>query len=506
MKNYIILIICLWVGVSTLDAQRIVFFVHGFGANNSAWTPAERALNQGTTSFPARFVETKLQSYTDVGGIAINTLNDAGFALKTGFRDFYAARGGMNGARAQNAIAIAHSQGGLVTRWATDISRISNIAPANAVCYGGLVTFGTSHGGAQISQSRNDGTLDVFLNAGCNDLGGGVIDEAVARLPYNSFLHLFGIQPTNIASTIKNTICNTLFSKDFVGTPRTQEFLSQKLLGTLLSQGSQRSVIDDPLLNEYRPTAPALAQLNTTPLVPNIKRIAFFGAEINEHSFLRTIHYMIKPSQTLPVFTATDEEEEKTVTKFNNMHTELENAAVTFDNTAFLVECNLGDYLFYSLLTPIYTAFVCSSKASRSRELRSAATACRKATAWMDNSNDQWLSLIGAKVPRVLQTTQCMCDIGVSSYNVERPCTAREIRRGCEQETKITLLPGVIEDNDGIVIRSSALAMPGKINIDDDIDAKMPGSQHMQMRNDPNTRDKLNNLFYGRYDSFFITQ
>jgi len=46
--------------------------------------------------------------------------------------------------------------------------------------------------------------------------------------------------------------------------------------------------------------------------------------------------------------------------------------------------------------------------------------------------------------------------------------------------------------------------MPGAITLSPE-QMEMAGSQHMQMRNDPNTRDKLNALFGGGIHFFFIT-
>jgi len=46
--------------------------------------------------------------------------------------------------------------------------------------------------------------------------------------------------------------------------------------------------------------------------------------------------------------------------------------------------------------------------------------------------------------------------------------------------------------------------MPGAITLSPE-QMEMAGSQHMQMRNDPNTKIKLNALFDGGIHSFFFT-
>lgn len=506
MKNILLLFFGLWVSVTTLTAQdRVVFFVHGFSANNSAWIPVTRAMNNGAPNFPARPALTIPESYTEGVGQAVNTLQAAGDVLKLNFQRDLLPLGGVNGIRAQNAIAIAHSQGGLVARWATEISSLGGQNRENALCFGGLVTFGTPHAGAKIAESRANGNLDVFLNSGCNDFGGGIIATEIEQIkvPFQNILSLFGFNALNTVEDLKSALCNTFFSKEPTGTPNSTSFVSQRILGPMLSQGGTKSIIEDKILNDYQPNAQPLLQLNaTTPIT--IKRLAFYGDEVKEQAFLRTMHYIQNPSQGKEPFEALDNDEEAIITTFNNSKTDLNNSVLAFENGAFLVECNLGDYLLYGLFNPIFAYGNCRGAANRASELRDAARVCRKATAWMDNSNTQWLGVIGASNPTITTMETCMCDNGAGAYSIDRRCTRREVTQGCQSETTIVVNPGIIEDNDGVALKASALAMPDKIDIGDQ--ARMPGSQHMQMRNDPNTRDKLKALFNGDYHPYFETR
>lgn len=494
-KNILSIFAFLLFSLSPLLGQRVMFFVHGFGANNSAWLPVTRAINNGRTGFIVRPAITIPESYTEGVGVAVNTLDAAGDNLKLNFQRDLAPYGGINSARAQDAILIAHSQGGLVSRWATDISALGGLSKENAICSGGLVTFGTPNGGAKLAESRANGVLDAFLNSGCNDFGGGLIAEAwpSINIPYQGLLSVFGVSVINTLESTKSALCNTLFSQEPSNQPRTTEFLSQKLLGSILNSDGTKSIIEDKILNDYQPNAPKLAQLVGTSPTTTVKRLAFYGDEIKSEAFIRTMRYIITPSQASDPFEATDDKEDALVTSFNNMRVDLKNSAQNFDLFAVLTGC-MG-------FTSDWTCWVFHPE----RKYLTARDACNKAVLWMDNSNASWLNLMGAAQSTTIQSTQCMCDVGGSGYVVQRACTRREVTRGCEEEIVTRVILGATEDNDGVVTKSSALALPGKIQISES-DARMPGSQHMQMRNDPNTKDKLNNLFNGNYDPFFRTQ
>ncbi|MEY4936740.1 MAG: PGAP1-like protein, partial [Bacteroidota bacterium] len=98
---------------------------------------------------------------------------------------------------------IAHSQGGLVTRWAVDqtIPNTTSNMP-NARQFGGIVTFGSPHLGARISNAVsglgiNFPEMDIFLNGACKKLGGAMLDGFVQ----NSFGWMAdGLGITGIAS------------------------------------------------------------------------------------------------------------------------------------------------------------------------------------------------------------------------------------------------------------------------------------------------------------------
>jgi hypothetical protein len=508
MKKVYCLYIVIFFFLPFANSQsRIVHWVHGFGANTSAWFPVVVASEQGSgATFPARNIASNNVTYTGPN-IAVNTLSDAGAELRMRMRDFltnYA--GGIGTPRAENSFVISHSQGGLVSRWTTDISIPTSGISNNLKHYGGLVTFGTPHAGAKIATSRYNGDLDVFLNQGCNDLGGAIIADATSNLSFGDFGDFLNapLKVSRVADNLKSSICNSFFSKEVNGSPRTLEFLSQRILGPILSSGGTRSIINDSLLNDYQIGAPAITQLNNTPLQPNIVRVAFYGAEVNSQSFLRTLQYMAKPSQTLPAFTATnDKEESETIALATSLRNDLENTAIAKENEANntnLIDCwylVLRPLLFYPCLA---TRLL---QSERINGLRGDAAKLRKGYQWLDNSNAQWLGIIGGSTQTTTTTGRCYCSFNSTPISAPTEAICLNIG-GCYRWEPIITTTITNEDNDGVVTRSSALAMPGAISLTD-ADARMEGSQHMQMRNDPNTRAKLLLLYTGQIHPFFTT-
>ena len=513
-KLYCIYITMLYFTSLVNAQQRIIHWVHGFGANTSAWFPVVVASEQGSGSdFPIRNIISNNVTYTGPN-IAVNTLSDAGAELRMRIRDFLTTyTGGIGNARASNSYIIAHSQGGLVSRWAADISIPTSGVSNNLKHFGGLVTFGTPHAGAKIATSRFNGNLDIFLNQGCQDLGGAIIENGISNNKYYQVLnYLWYPNPISSAvQSLKSGLCNSFFSKEITDQPRSNEFLSQRILGTLLSSGGTRSVVNDPLLYDYQQNGvidpnnpnrgePKLTQLTNTPLQPDIVRVAFYGKEINSQSFVRTLQYMSKPSQALPAFTATDNNEETgAIALLTELRNNLENAAITKDNEANGV--SLSSCLWF---LPIgWTAVCLSIKQKQINNLREEAAKYRKGYQWLDNSNAQWLGIIGARTQTVSTSGKCYCTFSQTPISVSNQADCLRIG-SCYRWEEITTTTIIDEDNDGVVTKSSALAMPGAIPISD-ADAKMEGSQHMQMRNDPNTKAKLYKLYEGGIHTFFRT-
>ena len=71
----------------------------------------------------------------------------------------------------------------------------------------------------------------------------------------------------------------------------------------------------------------------------------------------------------------------------------------------------------------------------------------------------------------------------------------------CTASTEIEYVVETLSlPSDGVVLAESAMDYPGAGHVD-----VMPKSNHMQMRNDSNTKAKLLKLFTSGYDDYFFT-
>ncbi len=177
MKKNVAFLFFVHFSLSTIYGQveRLVYFVHGLGGTAKAWSPVTTASESGVPGFPARKLKAINSEYT----IFNNSVDNAARALQT---NYLGANGDDQMAflgiapteanRAKNFI-IAHSQGGIVSR------QLDRLYTTDALQYprafGGLVTFGTPHGGAQIVNNRD--AIVAELNLGCGVIGSAELAE-----------------------------------------------------------------------------------------------------------------------------------------------------------------------------------------------------------------------------------------------------------------------------------------------------------------------------------------
>ncbi len=236
----------------TLD--RIVYWVHGLGGGPSAWAkPADVTAAGGTVGYPARKVRSFRPSYSE------------GSTVAAGGATLLMAIGGINGPlqesetvqAASQSFIIAHSQGGLVSRSAGDLNL------GNPTLFGGIVTFGTPHAGALIS--NNLAAATTYFNGFCLDILAG---------PTGGFL-----LPTNDLGATADFICN-LVSGTFMGS------------------------FGMPILMDYPVGGAGVTGLGEG----NVEHKVVFAGVENEEVVWRELWHIINKSADYPVFEATDQQ------------------------------------------------------------------------------------------------------------------------------------------------------------------------------------------------------
>jgi hypothetical protein len=477
MKN--IFVFTLLFSVLTMTAQttdRVVFWLHGLGGNDAAFTKVADATSlTGAPGYPKRraaSVQLGYENHTfslgEAGGFVEGQIR-----LNDGISSSYGL--GFN-----NNFIIAHSQGGLVARV---VDKLYSDAPWLGRRINGLVTFGTPHQGARIL--NNIGDFNGFISSGCNDLLAGEVEESV---PNGLLIDL--IIPNNIVSTVIQPICA----------------LAGEAAPLAFSDFTQ------PITEDYKinPMTPILSQLNN--FQSNIPKVAFYGVE-DQSNLLWKILFNVKDRlpNSFPAFGADDDNK---LVNAKNANLSKYQTKVTFwqNQWSSLASnyCNGWEWFF----APVYCVFNDASVNSDRNKAIKNRDAWQKGATWWASANDKFATTIGALDFQEVQTTgyECNCEsvdyYGNTVYQwtelSDSPnCPNYGAWSGCSftgnTDVQTTFIP-ITKESDGIVLRESAENFPGAASV-----GRMEGSNHQQMRNDTNTRDRLNELWDGQRGSFFYT-
>jgi hypothetical protein len=470
--------------------ERLVFWVHGLGGTQLSWSRAAAASESGVpgTNFGARrlkSINTDYSVFNNAIDIAARQLHN-NFLLPIG-NQFMAENGLTN---RNNNFIIAHSQGGIVSR---QLDKLGVQEPWNFNrMFGGIVTFGTPHLGAQILNNKQK--LIDELNLGC-DAFGGVLAQEIGN---NTLTSLGGFQ-RSINQFVDGT-CG---------------FLTNNIVPIALG-----SSINAPIGDDYKVGASVLNDLNnfhSSNFAMN-NRVAFFGVEEKENLLWRQMtSFIVRNPEQQPAFQANIDDDLITLknqfkstltTKLNET-----NGAINF-YTIMGMPCGFWGWTFNTSNCVRYDAAYWRAINRRN--------AYQTAINWLDNINGKYKRLIGAfssPTPVEVLQYECQCDVYdsdlqnvVSTYtgytDVQGDCSVAaggSIYNSCfatNADPIVTYLSGgpeEEEDSDGVVIAESAKGFPGAQT------AIMNGSNHQQMRNDSNTKDRLIELYNGQYGSYFFT-
>lgn len=231
----------------------MVIWVHGLGGGPGAWEkPADKTEAGGATNYPARKVRSNRPTYSEG-----STLVAAGNGLNSAISDFALVQNALgNVLPSDQTFIIAHSQGGLVSRAAGSIG-------TGGTLFDGIVTFGSPHGGALIS--NNLLAAGAFANQFCFDVLAG---------PNNSGILL----PLTVFGSTVGEICGQI---------------PAKLAGTF----------GKPILADYAVGAPGVTGLGGG----NVNhKIVFAGVE-TEEVLWRELFHIVQPAADKPIFGANDQ-------------------------------------------------------------------------------------------------------------------------------------------------------------------------------------------------------
>lgn len=482
---------------SVFEGDKIVFWVHGLGGDEYSWDVA--AAPTADT-----YKITSLQNGIDYSSYS---LSNAGQVLQTVIDQQAEVQGEINGIEDPTInFLIAHSQGGLVSRAA--FKRYVDLDVFDERSFGGIVTFGTPHQGAQIINNIED--VIAYSNSGCNALGAGPATEA-----WNASWFL-GFISTDVLGDAINSVCNTL---------------SNQVLPIVMQDYLQ------PITEDYQVGAEYLNTLNefdenmvNDPDV-SVQKVAFYGVE-EAPIVWRTVYSLMNDVNAEGAFAAgydaglidiANSNQNSYYLKYMAYHTlhDLMTAncidivgASALLNPFQCLPVNLSDnYNEYGNVINsdinwwTFNVGVCGENRD----------AYYLGWRWWAEAEETYLSLIGA-VEYVVSSCHCDCLEKYGSdptpYEVihQIDCEVTDCSEFENNEDPNVNVNGCdyaivydkyIKPNDGVVLQESAQNYPNGGNGSANA---LAGSNHIQMRNDLNTFIAISLLMDGSNGLYFTTE
>lgn len=507
--------------------DRIVFWIHGLDGNISSWEKVAAATQDFVDLpdgiyYPPREILSKALELENFE----NALESTASQAKTELTITTAAFDQDAEAR-ENNIIIAHSQGGLVSRFIDKLEHLDGYRN-----FGGLVTFGTAHRGAQII--NNVDILQGFLSESCEELGLPLVtEEAIA---------------------VGNTVADFINSKPILDFFINEGDIQDKILEvSQVSVGAFCNVIDDiaaltvlagnttPLSEEYAVGSPILEGENgINSFQTPIPKVAFYGIEPKEEVLWTTLYYLTNNPNTADYFSAINDFRGVETAQENTLLYQSKRDAYQQMIDLFSIQLDLpgGQSVPFIPPHPLNSNFYCdiindnfSDIFTDPDELVIAEEVCTNNTFhiqalidawntglnWWLTANERYKIAIGA-VEISTSLPHCHCEVFdvnnvlLFSFNGNidpSTGTCSEITYpnhtvNCEQI--LADVHRTEKESDGVVLAESASGLPQTNGLENERIVEMEGSSHIQMRNDENLRLALLSLWEGGIDFFFYTE
>ena len=535
MKKNLFLIGFLLVNTLVFKAKaqedRFIYFVHGIGGNQYCWNRAIVSTQSGVYSpngkdfsFASRKVQSKGLVYDQT-----NSFPEAAQSLYEAMMQINITP--INHDRTKDFV-IAHSQGGLVVR--TLDRKMHDPMSGLSRTFGGIVTFGTPHGGAAVINDLGL-QLNNFISSICTGLVAGPAQEVVEGSKGLSFvINVFGLQ--DAFEKFQATSCGKI--------------------GGIIQFAVNMTI---PALGQYYKTnSPYLWSYGSGPCYGNniglqgtgtnwtglnlyttdVPKVAFYGIEDKAGICARTLYSLtLADANQQPSFMAQNTDA-LALTEFNNLlnnyiakKTDFNNQAINNNNKIWTPGRNSKTESLIRVRDAYQKGIDLIGNAdalyqnvigANSIGYNSVSSQVCDCPIVIDNPttghSDGWSNAIKQKnqSPLDLKTKYNVPEEGFSIIKTEENIVNKVISVSTGKPEKLQQNPcgvnctvrnvvttyayTIIQDSDGIVLTSSALKFPGcTYNI------LMQGSNHNQMKNDANTKTALNSLFSGSYGAYFAT-
>jgi hypothetical protein len=449
-------------GLPMMDDDRLIIWVHGLSGTGET-VPATEWEDISWYVASSEIYDKYVCNY-ELPSYGAYSLEFAANQLKNQFELDYTTAD-------ENSIVIGHSQGGLVLRTLDKLYSEEYIDDDRP--FGGLVTFGTAHQGANILNNRD--MIEQLVLDACHDLTIGYLTE------------------TNETSLLLDALDGILKPYELLDT----------VCDFFVSEGIPLVFDDffDPLTDEYTVGAPEIEELNT--YVPNIPYVVFYGIEDDPLIWNTLVHLTQGHSVNLdyPVWGANNDSS-LTADMLEKLFDYLTNYLIWDINSDYWdgFYDDKWDWLLAPPISLVETWF-------DAIEASDIAEAYYQGYRWFLEANPTWRVIIGADA-YVMDDCTCVCEYEDYPYYevnyYDNPdCGACDDIAGEDPDYCWNAVDFHYEtkESDGVVLVESASTVLGMTH-----SVSMPGSNHFSMRNDENTELRLTSLLSGEYGYFFITE
>lgn len=467
MQNKIIVFIVLCFTAMQLMAQsdikKRVYWVHGLGGSPAKWNVYEPYFSKQRPTIDA----------TRPGYDSGKGLVNGGDVVAPQMPYFGTIGANDEADIAKDAIAIGHSMGGLVTR---DVARDWRNGK-NKPRFQGFVCIGSSHSGAPIGNSVQNGNVAKMIHKGIGKLLAGPALAAVSGL--GALAGAVGAIGAGGAAVLASATTGAV-GGGIVGGAGTAFVLWGKGLTPSAIQGLLDVQTQASGSLNLRVGGPEVVQLNAA-APPPMPKVAIKGIE-EEPIVWRIANQVTDDPANSPVNTYTDQPFVDNIHQSQNIYVAV-GVLYTVLGTVALVTLNFPSA---ALCYVTAAAFFIGAD-------------------WFDQANDEWHAIIGAG-----NFTQTVC---YQTGNMVSICLDPDpqVQAGCEQmcppDKDGCLVPEeicyqqlIFMESDGVVPLNSQDALPDKLPWT----RTAMGAGHQEERNHPQMTKFLEEVFDGDPNKVFI--
>jgi len=362
--------------------DRLVYWIHRLGGNIDSWARVGQATQyqspgQQVPGYPARKVTSLQMTYSQFSfSGAASSLHNMIMAQ------------GDPASQANNItdksinFIVAHSQGGLAAR-ATDkmYDELGNQVERR---FGGIVTFGTPHGGAMIINNKDQ--FEIFASEACSALLSGPLEDAIQANPVVDFF-----VPNESFQSIKDGLCS--------------------FMGEHVAPIAFKDQFQD-ITEDYKIGAAPIGELNSHS--SSIPHVAFYGVEEEPVLYRVMYNLKVKTPNNFEPFKADDDQ--VLVDKFNELLNKYTSKYETYSAQLDLLEslgmpCGPVDWILNFNNCQQYDPVYWKTLRKKDKWF--------EGVYWLNHSNAKFKHITGADQSHWVTTNTCTCN--GSSFPTNQP-------------------------------------------------------------------------------------